>query len=49
MSTLCPISEILENTNINNIEPNNSWPVAKCNQGWEYNTTEVWSSIVIDV
>ncbi|XP_023298252.2 carcinine transporter [Lucilia cuprina] len=41
-------SEILENANIHDIEPNATWPVEKCNQGWEYNTTTVWSSIVID-
>lgn len=31
------------------LEPNNSWPLVKCSHGWEYNTTSVWSSIVIDV
>ncbi|XP_023163889.2 carcinine transporter [Drosophila hydei] len=30
------------------LEPNSSWPLVKCSQGWEYNTTNVWSSIVID-
>ncbi|XP_068150923.1 carcinine transporter [Drosophila tropicalis] len=30
------------------LEPNTSWPLIKCNQGWEYNTSTVWSSIVID-
>jgi hypothetical protein len=29
--------------------PNTSWPVEKCTHGWEYNKTEVKSSIVIDV
>ncbi|XP_053693291.1 carcinine transporter isoform X3 [Sabethes cyaneus] len=28
--------------------PNSSWPVENCRDGWEYNTTEVKSSIVID-
>ncbi|KAM7351841.1 carcinine transporter isoform 3-T4 [Cochliomyia hominivorax] len=41
-------TEILKTTSINNLEPNETWPVEKCQQGWEYNTTEVWSSIVID-
>jgi len=31
------------------MEPNASWPLIKCPQGWEYNTSVVWSSIVIDV
>jgi hypothetical protein len=31
------------------ITPNNSWPTEPCWAGWEYNTTEVTSSIVIDV
>lgn len=31
------------------LEPNSSWPLVKCSQGWEYNTSIVWSSIVIDV
>nr|ADI44150.1 MIP22018p [Drosophila melanogaster] len=30
------------------MEPNASWPLIKCPQGWEYNTSVVWSSIVID-
>jgi hypothetical protein len=28
---------------------NATWPVEKCSQGWEYNQTDVKSSIVIDV
>ncbi|XP_058820059.1 carcinine transporter isoform X2 [Topomyia yanbarensis] len=28
--------------------PNSTWPVEHCRDGWEYNTTEVKSSIVID-
>jgi hypothetical protein len=31
------------------ITPNKSWPVKQCSDGWEYNTTQVTSSIVIDV
>lgn len=31
------------------ITPNNSWPTEPCWAGWEYNTTQVRSSIVIDV
>ncbi|XP_033606171.1 carcinine transporter isoform X2 [Cryptotermes secundus] len=30
------------------ITPNNSWPTEPCRAGWEYNTTQVRSSIVID-
>ncbi|KAH8400447.1 hypothetical protein KR222_000008 [Zaprionus bogoriensis] len=30
------------------LELNSSWPLVKCTQGWEYNTSRVWSSIVID-
>ncbi|XP_013114234.1 carcinine transporter [Stomoxys calcitrans] len=41
-------SQLLENANISDLKPNDSWPIEKCQQGWEYNTTEVWSSIVID-
>ncbi|XP_032592486.1 carcinine transporter isoform X2 [Drosophila grimshawi] len=33
---------------VTTLEPNSSWPLIKCSQGWEYNTTSVWSSIVID-
>lgn len=28
---------------------NASWPIEYCNDGWEYNKSEVYSSIVIDV
>uniref|UniRef100_A0A0A1XPC6 Organic cation transporter 1 n=1 Tax=Zeugodacus cucurbitae TaxID=28588 RepID=A0A0A1XPC6_ZEUCU len=28
--------------------PNESWAYTTCDFGWEYNTSEVWSSIVID-
>lgn len=28
---------------------NSSWPVVPCDHGWEYETSEVKSSIVIDV
>lgn len=31
------------------MQPNASWPIEQCRQGWEYNKTEVSSSIVIDV
>jgi hypothetical protein len=31
------------------ISPNNSWPVEPCMEGWEYDTTQVTSSIVTDV
>uniref|UniRef100_A0A1A9VI56 Major facilitator superfamily (MFS) profile domain-containing protein n=1 Tax=Glossina austeni TaxID=7395 RepID=A0A1A9VI56_GLOAU len=41
-------TEILEDTDINYIEPNDSWPLEACKNGWEYNTSEIWSSIVID-
>lgn len=30
-------------------QPNESWPKQKCPDGWEYNKTEITSSIVIDV
>lgn len=29
--------------------PNASWPIVPCDHGWEYETSEVKSSIVIDV
>ncbi|XP_030383145.1 carcinine transporter [Scaptodrosophila lebanonensis] len=42
-------TDILDDvTNMSALEPNKSWPVVKCSQGWEYNTSDVWSSIVID-
>lgn len=40
-------AEILENHEL--IQPNVSWPQEKCLQGWEYNTSKIVSSIVIDV
>ncbi|XP_061401514.1 carcinine transporter [Musca vetustissima] len=40
--------QLLENATINDLKPDLTWPIEKCPEGWEYNTTEVWSSIVID-
>lgn len=40
---------ILQNTDIDSLEPNQSWPLQHCDKGWEYNKTDVQSSIVIDV
>lgn len=40
---------ILQNTSIDSLEPNESWPLQHCDKGWEYNKTDVQSSIVIDV
>ncbi|XP_055550102.1 carcinine transporter [Wyeomyia smithii] len=40
--------DILSNTDAESVFPNSSWPVEQCRDGWEYNTTEVKSSIVID-
>ncbi|XP_033163443.1 carcinine transporter [Drosophila mauritiana] len=37
-----------EEDDLTTMEPNASWPLIKCPQGWEYNTSDVWSSIVID-
>ncbi|XP_032581841.1 carcinine transporter [Drosophila sechellia] len=37
-----------EEDDLTTMEPNASWPLIKCPQGWEYNTSVVWSSIVID-
>lgn len=31
------------------LSPNLSWPVERCKDGWEYNKTTVYSSIVMDV
>lgn len=42
-------TQILENDYIEDIFPNTSWPIEYCPSGWEYNKTEVESSIVIDV
>ncbi|KAH8263124.1 hypothetical protein KR044_004829 [Drosophila immigrans] len=36
------------NGNLTDLQLNGSWPLVKCSQGWEYNTSRVWSSIVID-
>ncbi|XP_037960261.1 carcinine transporter [Teleopsis dalmanni] len=41
-------TEILENSDINDISANITWAHEKCTDGWVYNTTTVWSSIVID-
>lgn len=44
-------TEVLESSEFNeNLEQlvNESWPLEKCN-GWEYDTSLVQSSIVIDV
>lgn len=40
---------ILKNTDIDSLVPNESWPLQSCDRGWEYNKTDVKSSIVIDV
>lgn len=40
---------ILPNTDIDSLAPNESWPLQRCDKGWEYNKTDVQSSIVIDV
>lgn len=40
---------ILQNTDIDSLVPNESWPLQQCDKGWEYNKTDVQSSIVIDV
>lgn len=40
-------TKFLENNE--ELQPNISWPQEECVQGWEYNTTEIISSIVIDV
>lgn len=43
-------TEFLEMHNVlEDIQPNVSWPIAKCTQGYEYDKTNVSSSIVIDV
>lgn len=41
-------SEILKYSD-SEIEPNISWPIEYCPQGWEYNMTEIVSYIVIDL
>lgn len=40
---------ILQDTDIDSLVPNESWPLQHCDKGWEYNKTDVQSSIVIDV
>ncbi|KAJ6648260.1 Carcinine transporter [Pseudolycoriella hygida] len=39
--------EVLTN-NESALAPNTSWPVEKCPEGWDYNTSEIFSSIVTD-
>ncbi|XP_058449358.1 carcinine transporter isoform X2 [Malaya genurostris] len=41
-------SDILTGDDLALVIPNSTWPVEHCRDGWEYNTTEVKSSIVID-
>lgn len=40
---------ILQEGDIDSLMPNESWPIQHCDKGWEYNKTDVQSSIVIDV
>jgi hypothetical protein len=40
---------ILQDGNIESFMPNESLPTQQCDKGWEYNKTDVQSSIVIDV
>lgn len=40
---------ILQESDIDSLVPNDTWPLQNCDKGWEYNTTDVHSSIVIDV
>lgn len=42
-------TDILEVNYYDIDKPNETWPYQKCDYGWEYNTSVVWSSIVIDV
>jgi hypothetical protein len=42
-------NKILQNTDIDSLSPNETWPTQNCDRGWEYNKTDVQSSIVIDV
>ncbi|XP_067002469.2 carcinine transporter [Anabrus simplex] len=39
---------LLEELPWEELEPNSSWTTQPCAHGWEYNTTEITSSIVID-
>ncbi|XP_049762165.1 carcinine transporter isoform X1 [Schistocerca cancellata] len=41
-------TELLTQYSPDEIMPNLSWPVEECKDGWEYNTTEISSSVVID-
>ncbi|XP_026469620.1 carcinine transporter [Ctenocephalides felis] len=41
-------TEILTSKEFSDINPNSSWPVINCDKGWEYDTTQVESSVVID-
>jgi hypothetical protein len=40
---------ILQDFDIDSLVPNETWPQQDCDKGWEYNKTDVQSSIVIDV
>lgn len=40
---------LLQMNELTEISPNKSWPVEPCLEGWEYDTTQVTSSIVSDV
>lgn len=40
---------ILQDADIDSLVPNETWPLQDCDKGWEYNKTDVQSSIVIDV
>jgi hypothetical protein len=40
---------MLKNVEIDSLMPNESWSIESCDKGWEYNKTDVQSSIVIDV
>nr|CAD7440992.1 unnamed protein product [Timema bartmani] len=42
-------TELLIHQDAEELTPNSSWPTEPCYQGWEYNTTLISSSIVIDV
>lgn len=41
-------TKLLEEQPWEEISPNSTWPLESCSDGWEYNTTEISSSIVID-
>ena len=40
---------VLKEGNFESFEPNGSLSTQECDKGWEYNKTNVHSSIVIDV